>query len=258
MRARRIESRRYGSAIDRALATARAAHRHARAADRASVIVLIFGAITLVLWAGARDVLAGTLDAGVLGQFVLYAMFAAGSVGGAVRSLGRRAARGRRDGAHRRAARRARRASPTRRSRSRCRSPMRGALRFEHVDFHYPTAPDAPALHDFTLDSRPAKPSRWSARPAPARAPCSRLLLRFYDPQHGRITLDGIDLRALTLADLRGAIALVPQDTVIFGGSAADNIRFGRHDASDDEVRAAARAAEAHDFIGALPDGYDT
>jgi ATP-binding cassette subfamily B protein len=85
-----------------------------------------------------------------------------------------------------------------------------------------------------------------------------QLLLRFYDPQHGRITLDGQDLRNLPLMIVRGATALVPQDTVIFGASAADNIRIGRESASDDEVRSAARAAEAHEFIAAQPEGYDT
>jgi ATP-binding cassette subfamily B protein len=135
--------------------------------------------------------------------------------------------------------------------------PLSGALRFEHVGFHYPTRPDAPALHDFDLDIRPGETVALVGPSGAGKSTVFALLLRFYDPQTGRITLDGRDLRAVTLADLRGAIALVPQETVIFGGSAADNIRFGRQSAGDDEVRDAARAAEADDFIGALAEGYD-
>jgi ATP-binding cassette subfamily B protein len=134
---------------------------------------------------------------------------------------------------------------------------MHGALRFDDVTFHYPTRPDAAALHDFTLDIRPGETVALVGPSGAGKSTVFAMLLRFYDPQSGSINLDGIDLRALTLADLRGAIALVPQETVIFSGSAADNIRFGRAGASDEEVRDAARAAEAHDFISALSDGYD-
>jgi ATP-binding cassette subfamily B protein len=250
-----IESRRYGSAIDLALESARR-RIGMRSLLTAAVIVLFFGAITLVLWAGARDVLAGTLDAGVLGQFVLYAIFAAGSVAGLSEVWGDvlRAA-----GAMERigelfAERAAITDPPQPLALPR---PLSGALRFEHVGFHYPTRPDAPALHDFDLDIRPGETVALVGPSGAGKSTVFALLLRFYDPQTGRITLDGRDLRAVTLADLRGAIALVPQETVIFGGSAADNIRFGRQSAGDDEVRDAARAAEADDFIGALAEGYD-
>jgi ATP-binding cassette subfamily B protein len=134
--------------------------------------------------------------------------------------------------------------------------PVRGALRFEHVAFHYPSRPDAPALHDFSLDIRPGETVALVGPSGAGKSTVLALLLRFYDPQRGRITLDGMDLRALALPELRGAIALVPQETAIFAGSAADNIRFGRQDAGDDEVVEAARAAEAHEFIHALPEGY--
>ena len=250
-----IESTRYGSAIMRALATARR-RIGMRSLLTMAVIVLVFGAITLVLWAGARHVLAGTLDAGVLGQFVLYAVFAAGSVAGLSEVWGDvlRAA-----GAMERIgellAERAEivdPAQPTALPR-----PMHGALRFDDVTFHYPTRPDTAALHDFTLDIRPGETVALVGPSGAGKSTVFAMLLRFYDPQSGSISLDGIDLRALTLADLRGAIALVPQETVIFSGSAADNIRFGRAGASDEEVRDAARAAEAHDFISALSDGYD-
>jgi ATP-binding cassette subfamily B protein len=250
-----IESTRYSHAIMRALATARR-RIGMRALLTMAVIVLVFGAITLVLWAGARHVLAGTLDAGVLGQFVLYAVFAAGSVAGLSEVWGDvlRAA-----GAMERIgellAERADivdPAQPTALPR-----PMHGALRFDGVTFHYPTRPDTAALHDFTLDIQPGETVALVGPSGAGKSTVFAMLLRFYDPQSGRISIDGIDLRAASLADLRGTIALVPQETVIFAGSAADNIRFGRQDASDEEVREAARAAEADDFISALDHGYD-
>jgi ATP-binding cassette subfamily B protein len=219
------------------------------------VIVLFFGAITLVLWAGARDVVAGTLEAGVLGQFVLYAVFAAGSVAGLSEVWGDvlRAA-----GAMERIGElfdeRAQIADPP--QPLALPRPVRGALAFEHVGFHYPTRPDAPALHDFSLDIRPGETVALVGPSGAGKSTVFALLLRFYDPQAGAIRLDGMDLRALSLPELRGAIALVPQETVIFAGSAADNIRFGRQDAGDAEVRDAAHAAEAHEFISALTDGY--
>jgi len=249
------ESRRYTEAITRALASARR-RISMRAALTATVIVLFFGAITLVLWAGARDVLAGTLDAGVLGQFVLYAVFAAGSVAGLSEVWGdvMRAA-----GAMERIgelfAERAEVTSPG--QPLPLPRPVRGALRFEHVEFRYPSRPDVPALHDFSLDIRPGETVALVGPSGAGKSTVLALLLRFYDPQKGRISFDGVDLRALALPELRGAIALVPQETVIFSGSAADNIRFGRQDAGDDEVVAAARAAEAHDFIHAMDKGYD-
>ncbi|WP_267221712.1 ABC transporter transmembrane domain-containing protein [Dyella silvae] len=250
-----IESTRYGSAITRALATARK-RIGMRSMLTATVIVLFFGAITLVLWAGARDVINGTLGAGVLGQFVLYAIFAAGSLAGLSEVWGDvlRAA-----GAMERIGElfeeRADITSPA--QPSRLPKPMHGALRFENVAFHYPTRPEAPALHDFDLDIKPGETVALVGPSGAGKSTVFALLLRFYDPQSGRITIDGVDLRALALPELRGAIALVPQETVIFSGSAADNIRFGRQDAGDDEVHDAARAAEAHEFISALSKGYD-
>ncbi|WP_199097913.1 ABC transporter transmembrane domain-containing protein [Dyella sp. ASV21] len=249
-----IESTRYGSAITRALATARK-RIGMRSMLTAAVIVLFFGAITLVLWAGARDVLAGTLDVGVLSQFVLYAFFAAGSLAGLSEVWGDvlRAA-----GAMERIGElfeeRAEITSPA--QPTPLAKPLRGALRFEQVGFHYPSRPDAPALYDFDLDIRPGETVALVGPSGAGKSTVFALLLRFYDPQHGRITLDGVDLRALALPELRGAIALVPQETVIFSGNAADNIRFGRQDADDEEVRDAARAAEAHEFINALGNGY--
>lgn len=249
-----IESGRYGSAIYRALATARR-RIGMRSLLTMAVIVLVFGAITLVLWVGARHVLQGTMDAGVLGQFVLYAIFAAGSVAGLSEVWGDvlRAA-----GAMERIgellAERASITAPA--NPTRLAQPVRGEIRFEGVTFNYPTRPDAAALHDFTLLINPGETVALVGPSGAGKSTVLSMLLRFYDPQAGRICIDGVDLRALALDDLRKTIALVPQETIIFSGSAADNIRFGRQEASDEEVHAAARAAEAHDFISALNDGY--
>jgi len=251
-----IESARYGEAVLRAL---RAAQKRitARAILTGGVIVLIFGAITLVLWAGARDVLAGRMDKGVLVQFVLYAVMAAGSVG----------ALGGVWGDVLRAAGSMGRISELLTERAAIADPaqpeslpqaLQGALAFEHVEFHYPSRPDTPALHDFTLRIQPGETVALVGPSGAGKSTVFNLLLRFHDPQRGRITLDGVDLRALKLDDLRGALALVPQETVIFGASAADNIRFGRADASDEDVFAAARAAEAFAFLGDQPQGFDT
>jgi ATP-binding cassette subfamily B protein len=251
-----VEKQRYDTAIARALATARKRIGQ-RAGLTALVILLIFGAITLALWSGARSVMSGGLDAGVLGQFVLYAVIAAGSVGGLTEVWSEIS---RANGAMERIAEllaaRPDIASPT--TPTALPSPLRGDIRFEHVEFRYPSRPEAPALHDFSLHVAPGETVALVGPSGAGKSTIFHLLLRFYDPQQGSIAIDGVDLRALALPDLRGAIALVPQDTVIFGASAADNIRFGRTDASNAAVIAAAQAAEAHEFISTQPGGYAT
>ena len=249
-----VESGRYASAIYRALATARR-RIGMRSLLTMAVIVLVFGAITLVLWVGARHVLQGTMDAGILGQFVLYAIFAAGSVAGLAEVWGDvlRAA-----GAMERIGEllgeRAAIAGPA--TPTPLPTPVRGAIRFEAVTFRYPTRPDAAALYDFSLDIQPGETVALVGPSGAGKSTVLSMLLRFYDPQSGRICIDGIDMRELALDNLRKTIALVPQETIIFSGSASDNIRFGRQDASDAEVRDAARAAEADEFISALDQGY--
>ncbi|HET9818093.1 MAG TPA: ABC transporter transmembrane domain-containing protein [Rhodanobacteraceae bacterium] len=251
-----IESARYRDAVWRALGAAQK-RITARAILTGGVIVLVFGAITLVLWAGAREVLAGTMDAGLLSQFILYAVMAAGSVGAlggvwgdvlrAAGSMGRISEL---------LAERPMIADPA--QPAHLPSPARGEIAFENVGFHYPTRPDIPALHDFTLHVQPGETVALVGPSGAGKTTVLTLLLRFHDPQRGRITLDGVDLRELTQDELRGALALVPQETVIFGASAADNIRFGRIDADDAAVRAAARDAEACSFIDRHPEGFET
>jgi ATP-binding cassette subfamily B protein len=251
-----IENARYRDAVQRALG---AAQRRitARAILTGGVIVLIFGAITLVLWMGAHRVLSGSMDGGLLIQFMLYAVIAAGSVG----------ALGGVWGDVLRAAGSMGRISELLTERAAIADPMqplplprptRGAIAFEHVAFHYPTRPDTPALHDFDLHIAPGQTVALVGPSGAGKSTVFNLLLRFHDPQRGRITLDGVDLRALRLDDLRGALALVPQDTVVFGASAADNIRFGRAGADLAAVESAARAGEAFGLLSEQPAGFDT
>jgi ATP-binding cassette subfamily B protein len=251
-----VEKQRYDSAIARAVDTARRRIGQ-RAGLTALVILLIFGAITLALWSGARSVMSGGLDAGILSQFVLYAVISAGSVGGLTEVWSEIS---RANGAMERisellAARPAIASPPVPVAMP---LPLRGDIRFEHVEFRYPSRPDAPALHDFTLHIAPGETIALVGPSGAGKSTIFHLLLRFYDPQQGDIVVDGVNLRSLAVPELRRAVALVPQDTVIFGASAADNIRFGRTDADEANVIAAAQAAEAHEFIMAQPQGYDT
>ena len=250
------ERERYSNAVWLALKTA--GHRIATTAWLTALVILLgFGAITLVLWAGAHAVLAGEMNAGVLAQFVLYAVVAAGSVGGLTEVWGELL----------RCAGALGRISELLDTRAEIRSPeqpiplprpLRGSIRIEQVGFHYPSRPGQAALHDFSLSIEAGETVALVGPSGAGKSTLFQLLQRFHDPQSGRITLDGEDLRSLDLAELRNAFALVPQDPVLFGASAADNIRFGRLDADDGAVEVAARAAEAHEFLRELPQGYDT
>lgn len=228
-----------------------------RAVMTVIVIFLVFAGIVGVLWIGAQDVRDGSMSPGELVQFVIYAVLVAGSFGSLSEIWGelQRAA-----GATERLVELLETtdsvtdpalplALP---------APVRGAIRFEDVSFRYPTRPDAAALNGVSLDIRPGETVALVGPSGAGKSTMLHLLLRFYDPQSGKITLDGLDLAALKREDFRKAISLVPQDPVIFATSVRENIRFGRPDASDAEIEAAARAAAAHDFIIALPQGYGT
>ncbi len=250
------EAQRFGGAVEAAFASARRRVR-TQALLTAVVITLVFGAITAVLWLGAKDVAQGTLSAGVLSQFVLYAVLGAGSVGALteVWSEVQRAAGGMSRIGELLAE------QPRVQAPARPRpmpQPLRGAIRFEGVRFHYPSRPDTPALDGFDLSLAPGERVALVGPSGAGKSTVLQLLLRFHDPEAGRITLDGIDLRELDPTELRARLALVPQDPVIFGANAFDNIRYGRLDASDADVVEAARAAEADGFLAALPEGYAT
>ena len=223
----------------------------------AAVMVLVFGAIAFILWVGGHDVLAGTLTAGELSAFVFYAALVAGSVGALSEVWGdlQRAA-----GATERLmetlhatpailAPAAPRALP---------EPARGAIAFEKVSFYYPSRPDTPALADFSLAIEPGETVALVGPSGSGKSTVFQLLLRFYDPQAGHLTLDGVKLTDANPVDLRRRIALVPQDAVIFATSVLENVRYARPDATLDEVHAASVAAFADEFIAGLPDGYAT
>ncbi|MWD26399.1 ATP-binding cassette domain-containing protein [Aquicoccus sp. SCR17] len=227
-----------------------------RAVMTAIVIFLVFSGVVGVLWIGARDVRAGDMSAGALVQFVIYAVMVAGSVAALSEIWGEL----------QRAAGATERLVDLLQSVDSVRDPaapstlpeaVRGEIGFEDVSFSYPARPGISALDGVSLDIRPGETVALVGPSGAGKTTIIQMILRFYDPASGRVTLDGTDLRDLARSEFRRHVALVPQDPVIFAASARENIRFGRPEASDAEVEAAARAAAAHDFIAALPDGYD-
>src|SRR3990167_5080573 len=228
-----------------------------RSALTVIVIFLVFAGIVGVLWMGARDVRAGAMSAGELVQFVIYAVLVAGAVGALSEIWGelQRAA-----GATERLVEMLHATDPVQDAAAprALPRPMRGAISLEDVAFHYPTRPDAPSLHGISFDVSPGETVALVGPSGAGKSTVLHLLMRVYDPQSGAIRLDGIALRDMARPDFGAGMALVPQDPVIFAASARDNIRFGRPNATDAEVIAAAEAAAAHDFISALPQGYDS
>ena len=251
-----VDQRHFEDLVAASFATAQR-RIHTRAMLVAAVMLLVFGAIAFILWIGGHDVLAGRITAGELSAFVFYAALVAGSVGALSEVWGdlQRAA-----GATERLmeilqARPAVAAPP---EPVRLPAPPRGEVRFESVRFHYPTRPESPALDDLSLAVSPGETVALVGPSGAGKSTVFQLLLRFYDPDSGRILLDDIPLEKADPADIRTRIALVPQEPVIFAASVLDNVRYARPDASLDEVRQACEAAWAHEFVERLPEGYDT
>jgi ATP-binding cassette subfamily B protein len=221
------------------------------------VIFLVFTGIVGVLWIGARDVRAGGMTAGSLVQFVIYAVMVAGAVAALSEIWGelQRAA-----GATERLVELLQAEDPVRDPARPVAvpRPVRGEIAFEDVQFAYPSRPGIPALDHVNLTIRPGETVALVGPSGAGKTSVIQLIQRFYDPDAGRITLDGVSLSDMARHEFRRDLALVPQDPVIFAASARDNIRFGRLDATEAEIEAAARAANAHDFILRLPEGYDT
>ncbi|MDX5446314.1 MAG: ATP-binding cassette domain-containing protein [Zoogloeaceae bacterium] len=246
----------FGRLIDESFATARRRVR-TRAILVAVVMLLVFGAIACILWIGGHDVLAGRITAGELSAFVFYAALVAGSVAALSEVWGDLL---RASGATERLME-ILEATPAIRAPA---EPLalptlpRGALRFEAAGFHYPSRPDTPALNDFTLTIAPGETVALVGPSGAGKSTVFQLLLRFYDPDSGRILLDGVPLDRADPQQVRGRIALVSQEPVIFACSVADNVRYARPDATLQDVEAACRIAHADEFVQRLPNGYDT
>ena len=252
----RREAERFANATETVFTTAK--RRIAlRALMTVTFILVIFGGITLIIWQGAVDVANGVMSGGTIAAFVLYGALVAGAFGALSEVYGDllRAA-GASDRLNELLTAEPTIAAPA--NPTPLPLPARGELRFEGVEFRYPTRPDTAALHDFSLSVRPNERVAIVGPSGAGKSTLFHLAQRFYDPRGGRILLDGIDLRDADPADIRQRIAMVPQETVLFAASARDNLRYGNWDASEDEIWAAARDANAADFLRALPQGLDT
>jgi ATP-binding cassette subfamily B protein len=250
------EATRFADAVNRVFATAKR-RILVRAVMTAIVIFLIFGAITMVIWQGAIDVSAGAVSGGTIAAFVLYGGLLAGAFGNLSEVYGDllRAA-----GASERLAELLD-AEPEIRAPATPAPllvPPRGELEFAQVSFHYPTRRETSALNDFSLRVSARERLAVVGPSGAGKTTIFQLAERFYDPQAGRVLLDGVDLRDADPADIRQRIAMVPQETVMFAASARDNLRYGNWDATEDHLWQAARDANAEDFLRALPEGLDT
>ncbi|MBZ0127646.1 MAG: ATP-binding cassette domain-containing protein [Rhodobacteraceae bacterium] len=228
-----------------------------RAVMTVIVIFLIFAGVVGVLWIGARDVRAGGISAGTLVQFLIYSVMVAGSVAALSEIWGelQRAA-----GATERLVELLHASDSVNdpASPKSLPTPVKGEIEFDSVSFEYPARPGIKALNDVSFTVAPGETVALVGPSGAGKTTVFQLLLRFFDPDQGAVRLDGIELTALQRDSFRKALAMVPQDPVIFATTARENIRFGRPDASDAEVEDAARAAAAHDFLTALPEGYES
>ncbi|WP_332660101.1 ABC transporter transmembrane domain-containing protein [Brevundimonas sp.] len=247
---------RFGKAVEDAFGVSLVRMR-ARALMTALIIVVMFGGVTLVLWLGAQDVIAGRMTPGALLQFVLLSVFAAGAVGALGESWGD----------VQKAAGAMERIDELMRSEAAIRAPETprvlpepptGEVSMSAVQFAYPGRPDLPALKGFSLTVRPGETVALVGPSGAGKSTVFRLLLRFYDPQSGVVSVDGIDVREADPVAVRGRFAWVSQEAPLFSGSASENIRFGREEADEAAIRAAAVEAQALAFVEALPQGFDT
>ena len=252
----RRENERFAAVVESTFATAKR-RILLRAAMTTVVILLVFGGVVLVMWRGALAVAAGEISGGTIAAFVLTGGLVAGALGALTEVYGD-LLRG--AGAASRLAElleaRPEIAPPARPERLPV--PARGSLSFRNVSFRYPARPETAALKDFTLEIEPGETVAIVGPSGAGKSTIFQLVERFYDPQAGTIRLDGVPLTSADPADIRARIALVPQDGVLFSANARDNLRYGKWDASDEDIWQAARAANAESFLRALPQGLDT
>jgi ATP-binding cassette subfamily B protein len=247
---------RFGAAVEASFRTS-LKRMSARALMTGAAIALVFGGVVWIFWLGVSSALAGEMTWGTLIQFVLLAVMSAGSVG----------ALGETWGDVQKAAGAMERVSEILAARPGIAPPAhpialpavpRGDVALENVTFAYPGRPDLPAVRGLTLAVRPGERVALVGPSGAGKSTVFRLLLRFYDPQAGRVLVDGVDVRDADPVEVRARMALVAQESPLFSGSALENVRFGREDASLEDVQAAVRAAQAETFLAALPEGIDT
>lgn len=251
-----LQSERYAQAVEDSFATA-VRRTRLRAVLTAVGITLVFAGITFVLWLGAHQVIAGTMTGGQLGQFLIYALLVGSSAAQLTEMWGEM----------QRAAGAMERLSELLEARPVIGPPLRplelpkrvrGTIRFDNVGFHYPSRPQSAALANFSLDVAAGETVAFVGPSGAGKSTTFQLLLRFYDPDSGRVLIDDVRLADLRPEDIRAQIGLVPQETVLFGATARENIRYGKPGATDAEIEAAAVAAAADEFLRKLPQGYDT
>jgi ATP-binding cassette subfamily B protein len=251
-----LQSERYSQAVVESFKAAIKRVR-TRAFLTAVGITMVFGAITIILWAGSRSVLAGTMSGGELAQFLMYSMFVGSSAAGLSEVWGE----------IQRGAGAMERLSELLMARPAIRTPdnpvvlpgrANGSISFKNLKFNYPSRPETAALEDFCLDIKAGETVAFVGPSGAGKSTSFQMLLRFYDPQSGHVEIDGIDIKQMSPTALRQQIGLVPQETVLFGDSARENIRYGKPGADDFAVEQAAVSAAADEFINALPDGFDT
>ncbi len=252
----RAAATRFAGAVERAFGAAKARTK-ARAGLTALAIFLVFASVVGILWYGAQDVLAGTMTGGRLGQFVLYAVFAAAATGELSEVWGE----------INQAAGSAERLGELLAVQSAIKSPSqpvplpeppRGEIAFRDITFHYPSRPAISALAGVSFGAKKGERVAIVGPSGAGKTTIFALLLRFYDPQKGTVSVDGVPVSQADLHALRSRFAIVPQEPALFADTVAANIGYGVGEASRAEIEKAARAAFAHDFIAALPQGYDT
>lgn len=251
-----LQSKRYAQAVDESFKAAIRRVR-SRAFLTALAIMMVFGAITIILWTGSRAVLVGSMTGGELAQFLMYSLFVGSSAAGLSEVWGeiQRGA-----GAMERLSELLHATPAIRPPAKPLKLPRRvkGRINFKQVTFHYPSRPNDAALVDFSLSIEPGETVAIVGPSGAGKSTSFQMLMRFYDPQAGSIEIDGVEISQLSPTELRQQIGLVPQDTVLFGDSARENIRYGNPLADDIAVERAAVAAAAAEFISALPEAYDT